>query len=360
MFSSSFKKNIKWFSIFIIVYSLVFFVFSYTLKYTLPFVMAAILSLWVKPFYDYLKKKFKCSNRTSALLSTILIFTVIFIILSIIIYKTILESKDLLMAIPKITIPADSLMESIKKFKPYYEKIDPSLEQKINQQIISLSSKIFELTQSLLKQILSFALKLPTVFTVIFVTFFATYFFLKDMTNFKNKLMSAFSVKWSKKIGRLFREANKMFISYLRSYLFILFLTFLQTFIGFSALGIKYSLLLSLVCAVFDILPILGPAGVYMPVAAYYFFTKKYTFSIIVIILYLVVTIVRQIIEPKIVSSSLGLHPISTLIAIFIGIKADGIRGMLYLIFLMVFYKVFKSAGAEEEKIKIEESKNES
>jgi len=63
------------------------------------------------------------------------------------------------------------------------------------------------------------------------------------------------------------------------------------------------------------------------------------------IILYILAVIIRQVIEPKIVSSSLGIYPLAIIIAIFIGLKAYGFIGMIFTVFLVVFYTVLQKVG---------------
>jgi predicted PurR-regulated permease PerM len=72
---------------------------------------------------------------------------------------------------------------------------------------------------------------------------------------------------------------------------------------------------------------------------------NNYFAGIGLLILYALVFVVRQVAEPRIVSSSLGLHPVSVLAAIFIGLKANGIAGMFFCMFLVVFYNIFKKVN---------------
>jgi predicted PurR-regulated permease PerM len=136
-----------------------------------------------------------------------------------------------------------------------------------------------------------------------------------------------------------------MITKYVKSYCLIYFLTFLQTLIGFSIFRIKYGLVLSIVCAIADILPILGPGLIYIPLAIIYFIMKEYFVALGIIILYLIISVVRQVIEPKIVSVSLGIHPVLVLAIMFIGLKAYGFWGLIYLTMLVVSYKVLKASN---------------
>jgi len=146
----------------------------------------------------------------------------------------------------------------------------------------------------------------------------------------------------SNKLSYIFQETKKMLGNYLLSYTLIIFITFVETIIVFSILRVKYAFLLSLICAIADILPILGIGAIYIPLALVYFFSGKVVTAIVIGVAWALVTVFRQILEPKIVSSSLGLHPVAVLAAIFIGLKASGVAGMFFCIFLVVFYNIMK------------------
>lgn len=125
----------------------------------------------------------------------------------------------------------------------------------------------------------------------------------------------------------------------------IIGITFAETLIVFIIFKIKYAVILSILAAIFDILPVVGISAIYIPLAIFYFFSKKYVQAFGLIISFVIVSIVRQLIEPKIVSSSLGIHPVAVLAAIFIGLKANGLPGMFFCIFLVVFYNILKKVN---------------
>lgn len=344
MFNDAFTKKLKNVTIFVIVYTIIFILFFSTISYTLPFVLAFLIALWIKPLTIFFKKKLKLNIGLSSLLSTIIIFSVLFLILTAIIFKITTEIKDILNNLPDINKIAIYAQGYVSKLELYFNQIDPSIIDRLQTQITSLLSNTYLITVTILKKSISFAIKLPVLFMIIFITLLATYFFEKDLIDMENKFLSIFSEKTKEKVITIWNEGNRMFSGYIKAYSFVIFLTFIETLIGFSILKVKYALILSVISAILDILPILGIGLVYFITAFVYFITKNYVVAAGIIALYIVVTILRQIIEPKVVSSSLGLKPIGVLAAIFIGITAYGFVGMIYFLFLMVFYKIFVKA----------------
>lgn len=105
-------------------------------------------------------------------------------------------------------------------------------------------------------------------------------------------------------------------------------LTFAELSIGFLILRIPYAILLGLAITLFDILPVLGTGGFLLPWAAILFLIKNTPLAVGILVLYLIITVVRNIMEPRLVGKQIGLHPLATLMAMFLGLKLVGIVGM--------------------------------
>lgn len=345
MFDKLFIKRLKNFGIFIVIYTIIFTLFFSTISYTLPFVLGLVIAIITIPLTRFLRCKLKLKNGIASIISTLLVFVVLFFILSAIIIKVTSEVRLLLISMPNFYTISNYIQDSIKDIRLLYDKIDPTIVSKLESQLSSFVYSGYDLIVELLKKTLSFAIGLPVAMMIIFITLIATFFFTRDLPSIKDKFLNIFSVDGTSKVRAVWSEAVKMITGYLKAYSTIVTIGFLETFIGFSLIHVKYALLLSIVASFFDVLPILGMAAIYFPLAGFYFITGKYLTGILIILLYLLVTVVRQILEPKLVSSSLGLHPIAVLAAIFIGIKAYGFIGMIYLLSLMVFYNILRKTN---------------
>jgi sporulation integral membrane protein YtvI len=342
VFDEKFLVRLKSFGIFIAIYTLVFFLFFSTISYTLPFVLAFIIALITRPLTRFLRKKLRFPSGLAALISTLFVFVVLFFIVSAILVKITTEAKLLLTSLPNMETTMNYITKYIMKLQVYYEQLDPSIVEKLQSQIATSLSSTLDITVKVLNALVSFAIGLPMVVIVIFITLLATFFISKDMPMMQGAASRVFSPNGKEKFRQLSGETTRVLFGYARAYGTVITLGFLETLIGFSLLRVKYALLLSILAVTLDVLPILGIAAVYFPLSIFYFIKGKYVTAIGILILYVIVTIVRQIVEPKLVSSSLGLHPVAVLAAIFIGLKAYGFLGMIYLLFLMVFYNIFR------------------
>jgi len=344
-----FLEKIDRLLIFVVLYTVVFLVFFKTLPYTLPFVLAFVFSLILQKPTKYLINKFKFKNAFASILTTILFFAVILTILSLITTSLTSELIQLVKNTQQYFKDTSSFYYLFNNIKDYYNRLDPSVLSSIQSYLSSSLTKMSALLTSFVSEtvtwLVSLIASIPSIITVILFTFLSTYFFTKELSAAKTKMKNFVPFGSSEKLLSIYKEAKRMLGNYLFSYSIIIFITFLETLIGFLFFKVKYAFLLSIICAIADILPILGIGVIYLPVALVCYFSKQYVVAIGVMILYILVSVIRQIIEPKIVSSSLGIHPVPILAAIFIGLKVNGVAGMFFFIFLVVFYTIFKKVN---------------
>ncbi len=144
---------------------------------------------------------------------------------------------------------------------------------------------------------------------------------------------------------------SKTIVTMFKAYGLIMCVTFIELFLGLSImsmLGIlnnNFYILIALGTAIFDIMPVAGSGGVLIPWAFIALVTGNYKLAIGIIVLYACITVIRQYIEPKIVGSSLGVHPIVTLMGLYIGLKLFGFIGMLIVPLTIMTLKALNDSG---------------
>ena len=169
----------------------------------------------------------------------------------------------------------------------------------------------------------------PKAMITFIVTLMSCFYLSIDYDNIREKVMNFLPISVSKHLTVFKARANYALKSYVRAYLSLMLLTFIQVFIGLLILGQKYAFLIALAVAAVDVLPIFGAGTVLLPWAIIVLLLKNYSLGTGLMILYGIVTIVRQIAEPRIVGSSLGIHPLLSLFSMFAGLQLFGFIGML-------------------------------
>ncbi len=336
--------------IFFIAYSVIFVVFFKTLPYTLPFVLAFLFAYMLKKPTLYLMKKFKFKESLASLITNIIFFTIVLALLSFIIYSLSSEiisfSKNIQIY---LTNNYDKILNYFSKLQEKYNNLDPVILNAIKSYVSNSLSRIMNssvnIGSSIVSYLISILSSIPYVVMVIIFTLISTYFFTKRITTPEFNIFSSLSSDKTEKLLVIFNHSKKMLANYVMSYGIVILITFLITLVGFLILKVNYAVILSILCALFDLLPVLGMPMIYFPLIIFYFFSNNVFKAIALAILYAIVFITRQIVEPKIVSSSLGLDPVAVLAAIFIGLKAKGVSGMFFCMFLVVFYNILKKVN---------------
>jgi sporulation integral membrane protein YtvI len=149
-------------------------------------------------------------------------------------------------------------------------------------------------------------------------------------------------------------EAKKTIIGFVRAQLTLIGMTFIIVLIGLLILKVKYAFLIAFIIGFVDLIPYLGTGFVFFPWIIVSFLIGAKNLAIGLIILYVLVVIQRNIIEPKVLSSNIGLDPLSTLIAIYLGFAIFGVLGLIIgpvmLIIFKMFYGIYKD-GKSVKKI---------
>lgn len=203
----------------------------------------------------------------------------------------------------------------------------------------SVSENLPQVLRQLLQEILAhipswmgkLASSIPSFILSLFIFLLCTYYFSCDWERFsrffKGKLPEERQEKLLRFKNRFFRALGQ----WTRAYFLLFLLTFAQLFLGLSLLRLEGAAEKAFLIAFVDLLPILGCGTVMIPWSLSAFLTGKNALGIGLLILYLVIFSVRQIAEPKIVGTSIGLHPVLSLILVLTGLKFFGFFGMIFL-----------------------------
>ena len=344
--------------IFFLVFTISFSIIIGTLKYTIPFIIGLITALILKKPTETLIKKFNIDGNFAASISILLFYAITVTLLGFGIVYFCSEIKDLATDGYQYVYDNRSeintfLQNSLSAFENIDESILESLKSNINKFISDISNYALDFSMNIVNYIIGVISAFPYIISVMVFAILSSFVFLKkfiknDSLNIKNT--EYINENEINKFLNIITEIKDVIFKYIGTYSILILCTFIITFIGFSILKIPYTLLLSLICMILDLLPIVGMVLVFLPLVIIYFFSGKYVTVIFLVILFCGIMITRNILEPKLLSSSLELSQLSVLIAIFVGLNAGGFKGMLYLIALFISFNFYKKYLINNEK----------
>lgn len=321
-----------------------FLFFKYLFVYLFPFVISWAVGYAVYPIAIKMSKRTKISRRVCSFVIVFVILVLVLSVLFLICNRLVYEIQNLF----------DYLSENGDKIGEYVEKVfnfingitnripilsdlqNTEIAEKIEGNINSIIESIWgSLLESLGSAVPDFAghivTALPNILFVSLLSVIASFYFALDVDVIHLKIKKYIPSAIKKQLG-VFKKALKGgFVRFLKAYCIIFSITFLELFFGFLILGIDYAFVLALVVALLDIMPVLGTGIVLAPWGVALIVTGNYFLGAGILILLIAITVVRQVIEPKIIGDSFGIHPLVGLITVYLGLRLFGIVGMIML-----------------------------
>lgn len=342
----SFLHKLKNNIIFFIIYSIVFTLIVKTFAYIAPFFIAGLLAVVINPISEKLRRKFKINKGISTLFLSLLGVGLVIFITSFLLVR---GSQQLISFLNDIDSNSYSYIgtmindwvNSLDKYVNYLEEISNNTID-IQVLIANYSKNLADIAKTLLAKIISLATSLPTLILIIITLFMSTYFIAKDFDRIENRFLSIFTDSTKIKVRRVKNEIMNSIKGYIKAYTILMSITFLVIWISFAIFKVPYGFPLAIIGALLDLIPFLGIIVIFVPVIVYYFIIENYFISIGIAIVFIALSILRQILEPKLVSANVGISPLLTIVAIFIGIQASGILGIIFCLGLLVMHEILQ------------------
>lgn len=324
----------------IIALSLVILVGLFLILFFWPFFIAIIIALMLEKAVEYIVKKTKISRKIVGTCLVILFYALIALIIYMGLSKIIKEAFSIATDLPKIL---DYIKETYQglydKYISAMKNIPSALNEKIYELGMDVLGNLSKYITKLFNGTINFIIFIPNIFIYAVITLLATLFLVTDRRKMSMYIHEMLPKKFVRKIKNIFKGTISSLAHYLKAQFIMSGITYVELLVSFIVLKIGYPFTLALVVALIDALPILGVGSVLIPWGIYYAIIGNIKLAIGLLITYAVIIVVRQLIEPRIVSNNIGVHPFITLISMYIGFKIFGIFGLIIGPIVMVVFK---------------------
>lgn len=327
MSSTKLNKLIKiWY--YITLFFLAFLGLKFALPVVLPFALAAVVAAFLKKPIEYLCAKTKMKRELMSFLIVSVVLLSIISIVSLIFYSIYDWLTDALIALPKLLPTLNKLTDKISNC---FSVLGDALPNSIQNSIKEMPSQIIEgVTSWITKTLSGLAKGLPDKFVTVFITVVASYIITRDY----NKLTVFVKENCSNSVYNYLLKLKSTIlikaVGILKSYTIISVITFIQLYLAFLLLKINHAAAIAFIIALLDLLPILGVGIVLIPWAVIMILTQNIPLAIGLLILYAIVTIVRNILTPKIVANQIKLDPLTVLFSMYVGYCFAGFWGLVF------------------------------
>ena len=317
-----------------VVILLVILCLKYVLPFLLPFVVAFLIAALLNKPIMLLAEKLNGKRVVPAILMTLLFYVAAAALFSLLGLRVFMFVWETVRALPQLyrNTLEPALETMFSSLEVYLDELDPAvvtaLTDNMNSALGSLGSFVTNASVRIISYISGVAAAVPGSFLNVIITIIVTFFLAIDYPKVTGFILRQLPEKADFYIGEVRDYVGGTLLKCLASYALILCITFLEISVGLTVLRVPNAILIALCIAVFDILPVLGTGGIMIPWGIISLIMGKWVLGLGLLVLYVIITVIRNIIEPKIVGHQVGLHPVVTLLSMLAGLQLFGIIGL--------------------------------
>ena len=351
----------------VIVLILFYLFFKYAFGTLLPLICAIVVAMALQKPVNFICKKTPLKKGIVSAISVLFSFFVIIAILVLGVFWLGSELKGFFKYIlvqfediPALIVSIKAYLANILAFLP--EKVEATAMAFINEKLdsfvnssggssLDITSFDFSMLSAPLLGIWNTAKQIPTTLVSIIVAVVACCFMTSDFDSLKSLILGLFQPESRNKIVRAKRLLIPALGKMVKAYALIITITFAELSFGLFILKLlniyesNYIFIIAALTAIIDIIPVLGTGTVLIPWALYNFISGNYSLAVGLLVIYVCITVIRQVIEPKLVASQLGLPAFLTIVSMFIGSQIFGVIGIFILPITMVMLKLLNDEG---------------
>ncbi|WLR56094.1 sporulation integral membrane protein YtvI [Mesobacillus subterraneus] len=311
-------------------------------KVTYPFIIGFLIAFMMNPLVNFFQARAKMPRSLAVLISLVLIMLVFAGLITLLVVEIASGAEYLAKVVPEHLVTlidyiehlfAAQLIPLYNQLTGMFQSLGSGQQDTIMDNIQNVGATIGTTTGNFIKD---FFEKIPNILswfpnaaTVLIFSLLGTFFISKDWYR-----LSAMGTRFLPNRARtssktVFADLKKALFGFVRAQATLVSITTVIILIGLLILRVDYAITIALVTGIVDIIPYLGTGAVFVPWIIYEAIAGEMSTAIGLGVLYIVVLVQRQIMEPKILSSSIGLDPLATLIALFVGFKTIGFLGLI-------------------------------
>lgn len=298
-----------------------------------PFAAALVLTVSLQRFIKGMSRKLRLQKKAASLAVVMAVYIIVGIFLALICYVLYKQLVSIVALLPEYT---ESIIENIDRLSERYSDFTNRLPVKLTDMFDGFPSAAIETVTKRAAEkaagaAAAVASGVPYFVLSVGVMIIASAYFAKDYDEICAWIKKYIPKKAADNLHFAKNAILSNFLKMFRGYFLIMFITFLELFIGLSVLKLKYALVTAAVISVIDILPVLGSGTVLIPWAVFCALSGNMHLATGLVVMYLIITAIRNYIEPKIIGNKVGVHPLIMLATAFVGLKLFGAGGILLL-----------------------------
>lgn len=304
---------------------------KYLTPYTAPFILAWVLASLLQVIVKWLNERLQMQRGIGTMLSMITVLSAISWGVTTIVRKVFIQANNLYQQIPLFR---EEILETFNNISDKTKHLFSALPLGSTVSIENAVDQLFQNLTSFLGSFLSkgsinVVSKLPNLLFFTMITLLSIFFMTRDYDKIQRFIAAQVPASMKEKMIVLKVDLGKALGGYIRTQLILMCITTTICIIGFFILRINNAIVIGFVIGVFDALPMFGSGAFLVPWALYNVIVGKYTVAVGLGAMYALIVVVRQTVEPRVLSNQIGVYTLVTLMAMYIGFKLIGVFGLI-------------------------------
>lgn len=339
--------NKKTFTILLVIAILILVSF-YIIPIVIPLILALLTAIFLEPFVGFLQKRFKWQRKSAVITS----FIVFLLLVSGLLYWTVTyligRIIQLSQNMPEYINGLTSIWEEMQAF---FLRSSKDMPVEVINSFEAELARFLEGVRDWLLSIINYdtitnlLTGIPSFLVSFIVFLIALFLFMLDLDDLKRILFGRLKDSTAEKVRFMASRLNNVIFGFLKAQFLVSLIIFLVSLVALLFIAPELAIVMSLIIWLIDFIPILGSIIVLTPWFIYEYISGDIAQGTQLAVLALVLLIIRRTVEPKVMGSHIGLSPLATLIAMFIGLQLIGFLGFFVGPLLVILFTSAREAG---------------
>ena len=317
-----------------IIAGIAYLILRYLLNLLLPFVIALLVAWILRPLSRLYRQRLPRVASALIILTVLLFYLLIGVLAGLLLVDLLTGLASYFDKLPDVynqTIEP-GLRDLYADAQALAARFDPAVADVVSmvlpQVISSVGGAVTDFSVGAVGKLTGLVSSLPSALISALITVIASFFTAVSYDSMKAFLKRNLPAKFTETSGYVIHSFRSIIGQYGKSYLLVMLITFGELTLGLLIVGIRKPILIAALIAIFDIFPVVGAGTILLPWALIVLIQGKTLQALGLIILYVVILVVRQFLEPKVVGKQVGLPPLVTLLCMFAGTSLFGFWGL--------------------------------
>ncbi|KLU63298.1 AI-2 transport protein TqsA [Peptococcaceae bacterium CEB3] len=310
----------------------------------LPFLLALVLAFLLEPVVLAIMRTLRIRRPYASLLTLVAALAVIALFVFLLVARLYTELSELANSVPSYSYVLDIVTRQIDSIERFV-KVNPQVQNALYSSTASLVRTMQDWAKSGSLALLGFLAALPGVFIIMVVSVVATLLTSASFPRVKRFLAGLFPKRWHQSAQAVSQNLGSALIGFLRAEIMLVSVTAVTTMVGLAIIGNRYAVLLGVLAGILDLVPVVGTGMLFIPWIVALLLWGSLSTGLKVLVMWVITVVLRQFLEPKIMSKNLGLDPLPTLVSMYVGLQLFGGIGLILGPTLVIFYGALRKTG---------------